>query len=85
MGDAQNALMELGELATSEDIKTNIERLIDNGTLQEWHIAGKVFLRYALDPEAEYLAAIYWTSCNANDQNKWDEWLQWFNKKGLPF
>jgi hypothetical protein len=53
-----------------------IARLVANGILEQHDIGGNQFLRFGLDPLAEYLAALYWVMQFKDDAAAWQEWLQ---------
>ena len=69
--DAQEALTVHGVAHDAADI---IQRFIDNGVVQKREPAGTVFLRFTLDPQAEYLASVYWIDQNGSDLGQWERW-----------
>jgi hypothetical protein len=52
-----------------------IARLVANGVLEQRDIGGDQFLRFGLDPLAEYLAALHGVMQCKDDTSAWQEWL----------
>ena len=52
-----------------------IQRLVDNGVLEERDRGGTRILRFDLDPLAEYMAALYWLDRWRDDAGQWQTWL----------
>jgi hypothetical protein len=52
-----------------------IARLVANGVLEQRDIGGNQFLRFGLDPLAEYLAALHIVLQCKDDASAWQEWL----------
>jgi hypothetical protein len=52
-----------------------VRRLVDNGVLEERDRGGTRFLRFDLDPVAEYMAALYWLDAHRADPSAWAGWL----------
>jgi len=58
------------------DAASIVDRLIQNGVLEEDAHLGTSFLRFSLEPVAEYLAAMYWLDQLRSDNGGWDKLLQ---------
>jgi photosystem II stability/assembly factor-like uncharacterized protein len=52
-----------------------VTRLIANGVLESRDVGGTPFLRFALDPVAEYLASLYWLDRLRGSMADWEDWL----------
>src|SRR5262249_15889749 len=69
--DAQRALQEHSISTEGADI---IQRLIDNGILEERNRGGTSIVRFVLDPIAEYTAALYRLDKLRDRQHDWEGW-----------
>ncbi|MES1244738.1 MAG: hypothetical protein ABUT39_24235 [Acidobacteriota bacterium] len=73
--DRDRAEAELAREGVHYEKADLVARLIDNGVLQERAPGGTRFLRFTLDPLAEYLAAISWLATLRDDEEGWKAWL----------
>jgi hypothetical protein len=53
-----------------------VRRLVSNGVLEEEKPLGTTFVRFNLDPVAEYLAAMYWIDHLRGDIDGWNDWIR---------
>jgi photosystem II stability/assembly factor-like uncharacterized protein len=65
----------LRRTAVAGEIVRSLGRLIANGVLEESAPGGIPMLRFALDPVAEYLAALHWLELLSDDRKEWDSFL----------
>ncbi|HYI11543.1 MAG TPA: TIR domain-containing protein [Thermoanaerobaculia bacterium] len=73
-----NASLDLGKA----DV---IRLLISNGVLDEDKPLGTTFVRFNLDPVAEYLAAMYWID-HLRSESGWNDWIKELETApGYPF
>jgi len=63
----------LAEQQLISDSKDPVRRLIDNGILFRREYAGVTFIRFAMDPLSEYLAAMYWARLCGPDEKAWKD------------
>ena len=70
--DVRKALSEAGIKADNPDV---IARLAENGVMEQRDSGGTLFLRFVLDPLAEYLAALYWLDQLRDHRPRWQNWL----------
>ncbi len=57
-------------------MKRSILPGVENGVVEARDLGGTVFLRFGLNPLAEYLAALYWSVKLGNDETRWKKWLE---------
>jgi hypothetical protein len=69
--DASKFLADAAIKAEGSDV---IARLVDNGILESRDVGGTQFLRFALDPVEEYLAALYWLDRLRDSKTDWENW-----------
>jgi hypothetical protein len=67
--EAWKAFIRQGQSAQRTD--SLVDRLRANGILEQREVAGISFLRFSLDPAAEYLAALAWMHQVGSDTEQW--------------
>jgi hypothetical protein len=83
--DRNRAILELSNASLQDDSVDILNRLVQSGVLEMKKPLGTSFLKFALDPVAEYLAAMYWIDHLQSDSKKWGAWIMELeNVPGYP-
>jgi hypothetical protein len=71
----EDAIRALEATRDGERSHSIVSRLVDNGVIEERVRGGTSFLRFGLDPVAEYLAVMYWLDRFRSNEGEWLAWM----------